>query len=76
MWRSQIGKDEVCIGTHQSFVGFRQRWEVLFLGGVHRFLQSGLGSVEAVVEAPEVVPEEAIPQVVSKFIAELMLSLL
>ena len=46
---------------------------VPFLGGVLRFLRSGSGFVGVVAEAPEVVSEEAVLQVVSELVVELML---
>ena len=39
------------------------------------FLQLDLGSMRAVAKAPEMVVKEVVLQVVSKFVAELMLSL-
>ena len=74
MWHSQIGRDRVHGGIHQSFVGFCRRQGVLFLGGIPHPIWSGSSFVGTLAEVPEVALEEAILQTSSEFAVELMLS--
>ena len=65
MRRSQTGKGAIHGGNGQSFVGFRQRRKVLFLGAIHHLLGSGVGSAEVAVGVPVVAPEEVVLRMVS-----------